>query len=109
MREAAVGILVILLVVRPLVARTLEALPSSLAGSGDQNLLADQSADAPALTGPADTGSGLNESDDEEDMVSVASIDGKVRASALKKIEEIVERHPEETIGILRQWMNEDQ
>ena len=35
-------------------------------------------------------------------------IEGKVRASALKKIEEIVERHPEETVGILRHWMSED-
>lgn len=105
---AAVGILVILLVVRPLVARTLEALPSALGAATDQNLLADQSPDAPALTGPAETGIGGENQLDEEEMVDVARIDGKVRASALKKIEEIVERHPEETIGILRQWMSED-
>ena len=42
-----------------------------------------------------------------EDMIDLAQIEGKVRASALKKIEEIVERHPEETVGIIRQWMNE--
>jgi flagellar M-ring protein FliF len=105
---AAVGILVIILVVRPLVARTLEALPSALAAATDQNLLADQSPDAPALTGPAETGIGGENELDQEEMVDVARIDGKVRASALKKIEEIVERHPEETIGILRQWMSED-
>ena len=105
---AAVGILVILLVIRPLVARTLEALPSALAAATDQNLLADQSPDSPALTGPSETGFGDQEALDEEEMVDVARIDGKVRASALKKIEEIVERHPEETIGILRQWMSED-
>lgn len=105
---AAVGILVILLVIRPLVARTLEALPSALAAATDQNLLADQSADAPALTGPADTGYGDSDALNEEEMVDIARIEGKVRASALKKIEEIVERHPEETIGILRQWMSED-
>lgn len=105
---AAVGILVILLVVRPLVARTLEALPSALAAATDQNLLADQSPDTPALTGPAETGIGGENELDQEEMVDVARIDGKVRASALKKIEEIVERHPEETIGILRQWMSED-
>ena len=105
---AAVGILVILLVIRPLVARTLEALPSALAAATDQNLLADQSPDSPALTGPSETGYGDTEALDEEEMVDVARIDGKVRASALKKIEEIVERHPEETVGILRQWMSED-
>jgi flagellar M-ring protein FliF len=105
---AAVGILVILLVIRPLISRTLEALPSALAAATDQNLLADQSPDSPALTGPSDTGYDDDDGLDEEEMVDVARIDGKVRASALKKIEEIVERHPEETIGILRQWMSED-
>ena len=104
---AAVGILVILLVVRPLVARTLESLPTALAG-GDQNLLADQSADSPSLSGPSDTGiSALDGEEDGDDLIDVAQVAGKVRASSLKKIEEIVERHPEETIGIIRQWMSE--
>lgn len=104
---AAVGILVILLVVRPLVSRTLEALPGALA-TAEQNLLAAHSADARALASPSDTGvAGLPpEEDPADDLIDVASVDGKVRASALKKIEEIVERHPEETVGIIRQWMN---
>lgn len=106
---AAVAILVILLVVRPLVSRTIEALPSALASVAEQNLLANQSADAPALTGPSDTGVGTPEIDDEdqEDLIDVARIEGKVRKSTLKKIEEIVERHPDETIGMIRQWMSE--
>ncbi len=106
---AAVGILVILLVVRPLVARTLEALPTALAGGNEQNLLADQSADAPSLSGPAETGiSAVSGENGEDDLIDVAQVAGKVRASALKKIEEIVERHPEQTIGIIRQWMSEE-
>ncbi len=103
---AAVGILVILLVVRPLVSRTLEALPGALA-TAEQNLLAAQSVDAKALSGPSDTGvAGLPPEDPVDDLIDVAAVEGKVRASALKKIEEIVERHPEETVGIIRQWMN---
>jgi flagellar M-ring protein FliF len=107
----AVGILVILLVVRPLISRTLESLPSALAGTGDQNLLANQSVDTPALAGPADTGIGEDASraeSDQDDLINVAAIEGKVRSSTLKKIEEIVERHPEETVGILRQWMTQE-
>jgi flagellar M-ring protein FliF len=106
---AAVGILVILLVVRPLVSRTIEALPSALAAAAEQNLLANQSVDAPALTGPSDTGVNPQaiEDEDHEDLIDVARIEGKVRKSTLKKIEEIVERHPDETIGIIRQWMSE--
>ncbi len=105
---AAVGILVIMLVVRPLVTRTLEALPTALERAAEQNLLANQAAEAAALAGPAETGvDELIEEDPQEDLISVAAIDGKVRASALKKISEIVERHPDQTIGVIRQWMSE--
>jgi flagellar M-ring protein FliF len=105
---AAVGILVILLVVRPLVSRTLEALPSALA-SAEQSLLAATSADAPALAGPRDTGiSAFDRAEPIDDGIDVAQVEGQGRASSLKKIEEIVERHPEETVGIIRQWMNQE-
>ena len=100
---AIVGILVILLVVRPLVARTLDALPSALEAATEQNLLADQSEDAPAIAGPDGVGVGGEEEEDE--LIDIEAVDGRVRSSTLKKISEIVERHPEETVGIIRQWM----
>ena len=104
---AAVGILVLLLVVRPLVTRMLQALPGALAAA-EQNLLANQSADVAALASPADTGVSVQQVEEEaEDMIDLTRIEGKVRASTLKKIEEIVERHPEETVGIIRHWMTE--
>ena len=107
---AIVGILVILLVVRPLVARTLDALPSALEAAKEQALLADQSEDSPALEGPAGTGvSGSFDDDEEEDqLINLDQVDGRVKASTLKKISEIVDRHPEETVGILRQWMYQE-
>lgn len=107
---AIVGILVILLVVRPLVARTLDALPSALDAAKEQALLADQSEDSPALAGPAGTGvSGSFDDDEEEDqLINLDQVDGRVKASTLKKISEIVERHPEETVGIIRQWMYQE-
>jgi len=102
---AVVGILVILLVVRPLVLRTLEALPSALATHREQALLADQSVDTPALSGPQGTGMSSEQVDT---MVDLAKVDGRVRQSTVKKISEIVARHPEETISIMRQWMYKD-
>lgn len=106
---AAVGILVILLVVRPLISRTLEALPTALAAASEKNLLADQSSDAPALSGPRETGVAARAPSgaEEDDLIDVAQIEGQLSASALRKIEEIVDRHPEETVGIIRQWMSE--
>lgn len=107
---AIVGILVILLVVRPLVARTLDALPSALEAAKEQALLADQSEDSSALSGPAGTGvSGAFGDEEEEDqLINLDQVDGRVKASTLKKISEIVDRHPEETVGILRQWMYQE-
>lgn len=103
---AMVGILVILLVVRPLVARTLDALPSALEAAKERALLADQSEETPALTGPKGAGvSGTAQPVEEEVMIDLEQVEGRVRASTLKKISEIVDRHPEETVGIIRQWM----
>jgi len=102
---AIVGILVILLVVRPLVARTLDALPSALEAAKEATLLADQSEDTPALAGPAGTGVSGPLPDEEDSLIDLDQVEGRVKASTLKKIAEIVERHPEETVGIIRQWM----
>jgi len=105
---AAVGILVIMLVVRPLVSRTLEALPTALERAAEQNLLANQAAEAAALAGPSETGvEAVIEPNPQDELINVAAVEGKVRASALKKIGEIVERHPDETIGVIRKWMSE--
>ena len=112
---AIVAVLVILLVVRPLVTRALEtARETALA---QQRALAEQSmggADAlagpmgmGALTGPGGTpGTGLAAMDDmEESMIDISQVEGRVRASSMKKIGEIVEKHPEEAVAIIRSWM----
>ena len=96
--------------VRPLIARTLDALPSALEAAQAQSLLSDQSEDVPALDGPGGTGvSGtFDEEEDDDGLINLDQVDGRVKASTLKKISEIVERHPEETVGILRQWMYQE-
>jgi flagellar M-ring protein FliF len=104
---AIVGILVILLVVRPLVARTLDALPSALDAATQKALLSDQSEEAAALAGPSGTGVTAM-SDESEESINLDQVEGKVKTSTLKKIAEIVERHPEETVSILRQWMYQE-
>jgi flagellar M-ring protein FliF len=102
---AVVAILVLLLVIRPIVQRTLEALPTALSREQERALLADQSVGAPALTGPAGTGTDQSQ---EEEMIDVAQVEGRVRASTIKKIGEIVEHHPEETVSIIREWLYQD-
>jgi flagellar M-ring protein FliF len=106
---AVVGVLVILLVVRPVVARMLSALPNALEEEKAQALLADQSIEPAQLTGPSATGiSGPNGEGREEETIDISRVEGRVKASTIKKIMEIVDRHPEETVSIIRQWMYQE-
>jgi flagellar M-ring protein FliF len=38
-------------------------------------------------------------------MVNIAQIEGQMRASSLRRIGTLVEKHPEETLSIVRGWM----
>jgi len=45
--------------------------------------------------------------DDPNHRIDMARVDGQVRASAVKKVSEFVERHPDESVAILRSWLHE--
>ncbi len=101
---AVLGILVILLVVRPLVARAFEALPAA-AAAAEQHLLEEQAA-AAALSGPAE---GPRQAEDQfEELIDIDRVEGRVRASSVKKVGEIVEKHPEEALSIIRNWLYQE-
>ena len=98
-----VGILVVLLVVRPLLSRAFEALPS--AQNAAERLLADQGR-SPALTGPG--GGGLPVESDEEqfdELIDIDRVEGRVKASSVKKVGDFIDKHPDETLSILRSWL----
>lgn len=42
----------------------------------------------------------------EESMINVDQIEGLVKQSSIKKIGELVDRHPEEAVAIIRTWMH---
>lgn len=106
----AIGVLTLLVVLRPMVLRITSVAPSALAGSGGAGLtaLAGPAAAIGALPGPA--GRALAEAGqapllEDESMVNLAQIEGQMRASSLRRIGELVEKHPEETLSIVRGWM----
>ncbi len=45
--------------------------------------------------------------EEEESMIDIDRIEGKVRSSSIKKVGEVVEAHPEEAISIIRNWIHE--
>ncbi len=99
-----VAVLIILFVVRPLIRPGREANPVlALAGAADGG--------APALgapTGMGESGQVLALPPGEIDQrIDIARIEGQVKASSVRKVAEFVERHPEESISILRSWLHE--
>lgn len=105
---AIVAVLVILLVVRPLVSRAFEGAAQTTA---DGQLLTAEGAAAQAqLAGP---GGGVpapipEEEDISEELIDIDKVEGRVKASSLRKIGEIVEKHPEEALSIVRNWLYQE-
>ena len=95
------AVLAILLVVRPLLTRAFEALPAA-AAEAEQRLLA-EAAGVPAIEGP-DGG----EEEDYEELIDIDRVEGRVKSSSVKKVSEIVEKHPEEALSIIRNWMYQE-
>lgn len=59
---------------------------------------------APALAGPA--GAAALPASEFEPSIDIAQIHGRVRASSVKKVAEVVEQHPDESVQIIRGWLN---
>jgi flagellar M-ring protein FliF len=106
-----IGLLALLLVLRPMVLR-LTTLTADR-GGGDLAL---------ALTGPSPGGASVSAEAamsasgagaavgllEDESMVSVAQIEGQLRASSIRRISDLAEKHPNETLSILRGWMAQE-
>ena len=119
---AVVGVLIILLVVRPLIAKIFETSPTDYTppavGQDGQPLLP-QPDGAPAVAGalpapgamvPGTAVAAMAGGGDEAGaLLDIAQVDGRVQASSLKKIGDIIEKHPEEAVSIIRSWMYQDQ
>ncbi|HZW15351.1 MAG TPA: hypothetical protein VFF66_03745, partial [Brevundimonas sp.] len=39
--------------------------------------------------------------------IDIARIEGQVKASAVKQVSDFVDRHPDESVSILRSWLHE--
>lgn len=113
-------ILVVLLVLQPMVGRLLATEGPKLdENDGDANAMLPGMMQNPALTGPGMSSGGnygdgqdgynapmLEEGDN--NMIDVQKVEGRVKASSLKKVEDIVTAYPEETVSVLRNWMTQE-
>ncbi len=98
---AIVAILVILLVVRPLVTKAFET--GNLVAGGSDSLMTGDGANLIEAAGGALPG--IGEEMQLDDLIDIAKVEGQVKVSSLKKISEIVDKHPEEALNIIRSWL----
>ncbi|MCZ6863418.1 MAG: flagellar basal-body MS-ring/collar protein FliF [Alphaproteobacteria bacterium] len=99
---AILALLVLMIVIRPLMRRLLDSEPFIRGKPVSTN----QDGAAVALTGP--DGTERLPPPKESDMIDIAQVEGRVQASAIKKVGDIVDNHPEETVAIMRNWMYEE-
>ena len=112
---SVVAILAILLVLRPAVSKMAKQVqPPSERVAGEMAML--QGGGAPAvgrIASPSAAGGGGGggapaggfDAPPADEIINVANIKGGMKSSSMSKINEIVEKYPEETMGVLRQWI----
>ena len=107
-----VALLVILLVIRPLISRAFEAntAAATAAQAESERLLADQAAEALALAGPGGlpAPSDMDVEDEFEELIDIDRVEGRIKASSMRKVGEIVEKHPDAALSIIRGWMYQE-
>lgn len=119
---ALIAVLALLLVFRPMVMRVTSlgdkallpgmaaALPGGAMAVGADGMVTAASLGMAAdvtrlLEGPSRDGETFAGEDD--NLVNMSNVDGQLRASSLRRLAEMVEKHPEESLTIVRGWMQE--
>ncbi|MGE4352068.1 MAG: flagellar basal-body MS-ring/collar protein FliF [Bdellovibrionales bacterium] len=112
---AFIGLMVVLLVVRPILRRIFD---SAGAISAQQQALAAATGAAtgmptaqlppPGLSAFSSELQSESEDSEIEKMIDISRVEGRVKASSLRKVGEIVDKHPEEAVSILRNWIYQE-
>lgn len=107
-----VAILFLLLVLRPLIGRAIESMQGQVGPDGRRLLTADGQV-VPQLTGPGAPATpapalGGEEEVIADELIDIDKVEGRVKASSIRKIGEIVDKHPEEALSIIRNWLYQE-
>ncbi len=113
-----VGLIALIVVVRPITLKVIdtskELLPSPELQGGVEGYLPG----TPGTAGPSYQSSGgggsarFSSTDDgyydegEHEEININRIEGKVKRANVKKVEELIETYPKESLNVIRSWMN---
>jgi flagellar M-ring protein FliF len=75
----------------------------ALAGGGGQAAIGGPAGAAGAMSG----GGHALMAQQQEGSIDIARIEGQVKASAVKQVSDFVDRHPDESVSILRSWLHD--
>lgn len=112
---AVIALLAVLLIVRPIIKRLFETagtlVPEQqqrlLAAAGAQQAGAGNRLPPPQTSLQSEIQAEAEESEIEK-MIDISRVEGRVKASSLRKVGEIVDKHPEEAVSILRNWIYQE-
>jgi flagellar M-ring protein FliF len=97
------GLVVLLMVVRPLVRRVIAPMETAVAAlpagaaTDETAAVADADAEQPKIVDVSKTSK----------MIDMAQVQGQVHAQSVQKVGEIADRNPQETVSIIRDWLHE--
>ncbi len=96
------------MVLRPLVSRAVEAMATQAAEG--RRLVGEAGGQGLLTAGPPIPGAGMLPEDVEsvDELIDIDKVEGRVKASSIRKIGEIVDKHPEEALSIIRAWMYQE-
>lgn len=100
-------VLVVLLILQPMVSRLLAAESKPIDEDLEADLLAARP-ENPALAGPSEDELETREPPQEDSLIDLQGVEGKVKASSIKRVEEIVDNYPNETVSVIRSWMTQE-
>lgn len=114
-------LLVILLVVKPILTQLFRSMQETIEEEEDRADPMLEAQSKAALAPPSQGGDaaqagatevgfdgGSGQQQDSGISIDMAAVQGKVKASTVKKVGEIVNSHPNETVSVIRQWMSSD-
>jgi flagellar M-ring protein FliF len=113
---ALVVLVMLLFILRPMITRLTAATPAlgqedglALAGGADARMLDGTAGGARTGGGRALAAyEGAGAAADEEE-ISVENVEGAIKATSVRRITALVERHPEESLSIVRAWLRQEQ
>lgn len=103
---ALMGILIVLLVLKPLVSQLMASQIRELEEQAEAALVAAE--EAAALPKPERQAQSEAEEEEDSSLLDMTAVAGRVKASTVKKVGDIVTNHPNETVSVIRNWMSQE-